>query len=379
MAAIANPFLTEYCDSTHPLTRVTNGSFLLWNPGAGGRVIQPSIQASSLIPSPLIFLSICASQVFVRYGLAILKLTKRRLKRTSSPAEFDRALRQWVLGTGTATAPHTSAAPPYAKPADAAANASPTLVTFATNVATPSASTSRSFDSRGTSSEDDGAEPPYSFDLLSHTAFTSLRQLSRSTIAKLMARFVADIGGEEGGGGPRSVISGASSQTAFSTETDGGGSAAAMARHALAAANAAAACDVATQRGPATPLASPVTPPPAASPMLVDAAASMRSSSGGSVGTPPIALLATTRGYGRAGGEGGTGGDVTPLPYHEGTRHHHQQHHHQRNGGGGARGEGPAHAAGLPSPSQYQLRPHHHASDGQFHVMKVRIGGGFRH
>lgn len=118
-------------------------------------------------------------KVLLRYGLAMLKLNKRRLKSTASAAEFDRVLRRWVARTVTGYAAH------------------------------------------------DGEDYPhiYSFELLQGTAFAGIQRLSRESISSLMLKYMAKVRGATAGG-----------ETARETPRDGELATAAAAPSARAAA-----------------------------------------------------------------------------------------------------------------------------------------------
>ena len=127
-------------------------------------------------------------KVLVRYGLALLKMTKRRLKTGTTVEDFDHCLRQWVLmGAVVPTSQHTAVG----------SSTGTTTALSPTDSRAGGGSSRSSSSSAGRDSDSGGADEspdvPYSFDALSTVAFTGLRQLSRGTISKLMARFEADM------------------------------------------------------------------------------------------------------------------------------------------------------------------------------------------
>jgi hypothetical protein len=115
-------------------------------------------------------------KVLVRFGLALLKLAKHRLMAATSAPDFDRVLRRWVA---------QAVVRGWAASGNAAAldSISPALASELRAADAPAAGAP--------------VTEPYTFALLSHTAFHGIASLSRSTIQKLMDRYLAG-GGDAG-------------------------------------------------------------------------------------------------------------------------------------------------------------------------------------
>lgn len=106
-------------------------------------------------------------KVLIRFGLALLKIAKRKLKATPNGGDIDRVFRRWVARSVVrrlvaAGAPVPPSVPPH----------------LVAELASPA-------------SADPLLPDDYSFALLSETAFNGISGLSRSTITKLMDKYLA--------------------------------------------------------------------------------------------------------------------------------------------------------------------------------------------
>jgi hypothetical protein len=106
-------------------------------------------------------------KVLIRYGLALLKIAKRRLKATFHGGDIDRVFRRWVA---RAVVRRTVAA------------GGPALLNIPPHLAAELSSPA---------SADPLLPDEYSFTLLSDTAFGGISGLSRATITKLMDKYLA--------------------------------------------------------------------------------------------------------------------------------------------------------------------------------------------
>jgi hypothetical protein len=138
------------------------------------------------------------SKVLMRYGLALLKINKRKLKATRTASEFDKVLRRYVARAVINSVPGGAAALGIAP-----ALAREIMLPVSSPAAGPGAAATPGHGALASVLglghhggegahviREDGC-PPYSFELLRKTAFEGLTQLSRDTISKLMERYLA--------------------------------------------------------------------------------------------------------------------------------------------------------------------------------------------
>jgi Rab-GTPase-TBC domain len=118
-------------------------------------------------------------KVLIRFGLAFLKILKRKLKATTNAGEIDRVFRRWVARAVVKRALASASASGSAGSATSASSSM--LVNIPPHLLSDLSSTSGVADPL--------VPEEYSFDLLRETAFEGISGLSRSTITKLMEKY----------------------------------------------------------------------------------------------------------------------------------------------------------------------------------------------